>query len=163
MKYLIVLAASLLAVWALTDDEKQTFVDVHNSLRSKHDTGPLEWDDTVADFAQKWCDKISGEGNMKHSKGSGYGENLYWSSVQSGDGQPAKATNAWYNEIKDYDFNNPGFSSATGHFTQVICSLLKYQLTLEISTLIQGVPKVMRQTLRLIAQPRIVRIQKFFR
>ena len=26
----------------------------------------------------------------------------------------------WYNEIKDYDFNNPTFSSQCGHFTQVV-------------------------------------------
>ena len=30
------------------------------------------------------------------------------------------ATNMWYSEIKDYNFNRPGtFNSKTGHFTQV--------------------------------------------
>ena len=26
----------------------------------------------------------------------------------------------WYNEVVDYDFNNPGYSPSTGHFSQVI-------------------------------------------
>jgi hypothetical protein len=30
------------------------------------------------------------------------------------------ATQAWYDEIKDYDWENPGFSMETGHFTQVV-------------------------------------------
>ena len=31
-----------------------------------------------------------------------------------------KATDDWYNEIKQYNFNSPGFSMGTGHFTQVV-------------------------------------------
>ena len=31
-----------------------------------------------------------------------------------------RAVDMWYEEIKDYSFKNPGFSSGTGHFTQVI-------------------------------------------
>ena len=31
-----------------------------------------------------------------------------------------RAAEMWYEEIKDYRFNNPGFGSKTGHFTQVI-------------------------------------------
>ena len=31
-----------------------------------------------------------------------------------------RAAEMWYEEIKDYNFRNPGFKSATGHFTQLI-------------------------------------------
>ena len=33
-----------------------------------------------------------------------------------------KATISWYNELFDpgYDFDQPGFSKGTGHFTQVV-------------------------------------------
>ncbi len=32
----------------------------------------------------------------------------------------SKATRAWYDEIKQYNFNQPTFSVKTGHFTQVV-------------------------------------------
>lgn len=31
-----------------------------------------------------------------------------------------EATDSWYDEIESYNFNYPGFSMDTGHFTQVV-------------------------------------------
>ena len=44
-----------------------------------------------------------------------HGENL-----AAGFADFAASTDAWYGEVKGYDFGNPGFSSATGHFTQLV-------------------------------------------
>jgi hypothetical protein len=32
----------------------------------------------------------------------------------------AHTAEMWYDEYKNYSFNNPGFSSGTGHFTQMV-------------------------------------------
>ena len=58
---------------------------------------------------------------MKHSNNKNYGENLYgcWASrgiCITGE----QASQDWYDEVSAYDFKNPGFSSATGHFTQLV-------------------------------------------
>ena len=34
-----------------------------------------------------------------------------------------KTVDMWYEEVKDYNFSRPGFSSKTGHFTQVFQEL----------------------------------------
>ena len=31
-----------------------------------------------------------------------------------------EATDSWYSEIKDYNFNNPAITDPTGHFTQLV-------------------------------------------
>jgi len=36
------------------------------------------------------------------------------------DVQSLESTKTWYDKIGEYDFNNPGFKSATGAFTQVV-------------------------------------------
>merc|ERR1711972_360202 len=34
--------------------------------------------------------------------------------------QGQRSVDSWYSEIKDYKFENPGYSQETGHFTQVV-------------------------------------------
>jgi len=76
----------------------------------------LSWNDTLAQYAVDYaartfsCDNVQ----LVHSGGP-YGENLA-AGYPGGD----SPVNAWYNEIKDYNFDSPGYSSATGHFTQLI-------------------------------------------
>ena len=64
---------------------------------------------------------------MEHSSSDerkGAGENLaMYGSTDPEDKKlstTSLATDMWYAEVKDYDFDNPGFSMNTGHFTQVV-------------------------------------------
>lgn len=59
---------------------------------------------------------------MVHTSGLDYNENLYMSfgSNVSKKEHVQKACEMWYDEIKYYNFNSPGFSSATGHFTAMV-------------------------------------------
>ncbi|KAK0553716.1 sterol-binding protein [Tilletia horrida] len=96
-----------------TTPDQQAVVDAHNSYRSKHGVQPLTWNATLAKFAQAQSDRCV----WGHSGGP-YGEN-----GASGVGfnlTMASAATLWYNEIQNYNFSQPGFSEATGHFTQLI-------------------------------------------
>ncbi|XP_048860832.1 Golgi-associated plant pathogenesis-related protein 1-like [Brienomyrus brachyistius] len=99
---------------------KQEFLDAHNTYRRKHGAPDLTTSAKLCSSAQKWADHLLTTKNLEHSD-TNYGENLYysWSSAQkklAGN----EAVDSWYNEIKDYNFSNPGFSSEAGHFTQVV-------------------------------------------
>lgn len=65
------------------------------------------------------------------------GQNLYQKSVVGAEleltGQ--EVVDSWYGEIKNYDYSRPGFSPATGHFTQVrrMCVPVVFEgLTLQV-------------------------------
>lgn len=62
---------------------------------------------------------IARSGRLQHRSDSKFGENIYWASGKTVNGQTP--VQAWYDEVKDYKFSkNSGFSSNTGHFTQVV-------------------------------------------
>ncbi|CAF3533082.1 unnamed protein product [Rotaria socialis] len=86
-----------------------------------HCSAPLQLDNNLNTIAQNYADYLAARNIFQHSN-NGYGENLYMTSssapIQSLSG--TGATQAWYDEIDYYNFNSPGFSSSTGHFTQVV-------------------------------------------
>ena len=49
-----------------------------------------------------------------------WGENLYFLFSATSLPSTADVVGAWYNQIEDYDFNNPGWQQEAVSFTQVV-------------------------------------------
>ncbi|MBT8494865.1 MAG: CAP family protein [Deltaproteobacteria bacterium] len=98
----------------------QLLVDSHNAARAQHCAAPLRWSPTIAAYAQQWANKLRDSGcRFDHRQPNQYGENLAaYGPPGSSDGR--SVTTMWVKERQLYDWNNPGFSMKTGHFTQVV-------------------------------------------
>ncbi|ODV90868.1 hypothetical protein CANCADRAFT_15606, partial [Tortispora caseinolytica NRRL Y-17796] len=85
----------------------QQWLSAHNTFRAQYGAQPLTWDSTLASFASNYANNCV----FQHSGGP-YGENLAmgYSSI-------AAAVKGWTDEASSY---TGGYSSAAGHFTQVV-------------------------------------------
>lgn len=91
----------------------------HNKLRAAHGVPALKAPSAdLQAYADKRGQELATSDKFAHPANSPYGENLFMGYGK--DYTCADAVQSWYDEIKDYNFNNPGFSSATGHFTAVV-------------------------------------------
>ncbi|GAA5865446.1 hypothetical protein JCM3774_005639 [Rhodotorula dairenensis] len=88
----------------------------HNKLRAAHNAEPLTWNSDLAAAAQSWADKCI----FQHGGGTalGAGENI--AAYSGTDSNVAYAISLWSDEASLYDFSKPGYSDATGHFTQMV-------------------------------------------
>ena len=86
---------------------------------------PVNWSAELEESAAKWSRHLADNNLFKHERGKS--DNLYMSH------KPPKmpctsATDAFYSEVKLYDYNNPLKKWArTGHFTQVTWLKCKVQ------------------------------------
>ena len=101
-------------------------VSVHNAHRATHHTPGATNSSSLSSTAQAYAEYMLSTGVFIHSSSeqrNGAGENLYYTYSEF-PLDPAtlaqKATDAWYAEVADYDYGKPGFSVATGHFSQVV-------------------------------------------
>ena len=91
----------------------------HNKLRAKHGVPPLKRPSgELQSYANKRGHELASTDKFAHPANSKYGENLFMGGGK--DFNCVDAVGSWYDEIKDFNFNNPTFSSGTGHFTQVV-------------------------------------------
>ncbi|CAK6960610.1 GLI pathogenesis-related 2%2C like [Scomber scombrus] len=92
----------------------------HNEYRKKHQSPPLKLSSKLSGEAARYAESLASTRILKHSVESSRGscgENLAWASYdQSG----KDVADRWYDEVKQYNFNRPGFSSGTGHFTAMV-------------------------------------------
>lgn len=95
----------------------------HNRLRCLHGVPPLQWNNAVADYAQRWVARAGFKHSDSYNSPIGpMGENLYGSSgALSGD----EAAAAWYSESEGYDYGREG-SPSSGHFTAMIWKDAKF-------------------------------------
>lgn len=109
---LLILALQAAPAPAQSPSEIQAWLDAHNRYRALHGVPPVSWSPAAAASAQAWADTCP----ASHS-GSAYGENIAFATYAM---SPGDVVALWYSEEPDYDYNNPGFSPETGHFTQVV-------------------------------------------
>ena len=101
---------------------QKSALDSHNNYRARHHVGKLVLDKELCDIAQKYAEQLARTGSFQHSHntfhGDNMGENLFACYGMKISGK--MMTDDWYNEVNQYDFNNPGYISGTGHFTQIV-------------------------------------------
>jgi len=95
-----------------------SWLDPHNEFRRKHiDTPDLVVDQELIKKAQDCVDGIAQTGAIQHCSS---GENIYASHGIGGD-LYQEAVSGWYEEGRGWRYGQGlGFSSGTGHFTQVV-------------------------------------------
>ena len=96
------------------DDFAAMALKSHNDRRALHGVGPLEYDATMADYANNHVQSCI----FEHSSPRVYGENL-----AAGYANIEAAIKGWYDEIKDYPFDKPDFYVSLTHSIYMILVL----------------------------------------
>ncbi|KAI0444373.1 CAP domain-containing protein [Xylaria telfairii] len=87
-----------------------------NVYRGEHNATAVVWNTTLAEYAASYLNSeaVGSECKFAHSGGP-FGENL-----ALGYPDATRAVEGWGDERAKYNFAKPGFSAATGHFTQLV-------------------------------------------
>lgn len=117
MRFSALFAASLIsgALATIDDAFAATILDVTNQKRDLHGVPRFTWDSELAAFADEYATRTyKCDGQLVHSGGPN-GEN-----IAAGYATVNSSVNAWYNQVKLYNFTHWEGISGKGHFTAMI-------------------------------------------
>eukprot|EP00775_Hariotina_reticulata_P007003 gene7003-7218_t len=120
---LLLLAGAVALTNAGSVPDGEQLLSLHNYYRSKHGAAPLAWSKSIAASAERYAQRCIWQHSSSQER-NGYGENLYFSKNMDVQTIGARATNEWYEEVKDYNFASPGqalrYGAMIGHFTAMV-------------------------------------------
>ena len=102
--------------------EANALLDAHNALRTKYHVPLLNWDDTVAAFAQGWAEQIAkGGGTFVMAPNNRFGVNFFFASTGTA---PAQAVDWWGQTATDFNLNTNTCAEGKNcrAFTQLVWS-----------------------------------------
>ncbi len=106
---------------ALSQQEINDFMAVHNQARMEVGVPPLTYSPGLAAFAQQWADNLASSGCLlRHRPQSGYGENI--AMLAGGSAGAGQAARNWYSEKSSY-YGGPITAQnlmSVGHYTQMV-------------------------------------------
>lgn len=94
--------------------DQERMIAAVNAERARYGTDPVAFAEQLYPAASKFarqCKLVRADGHGK------FADNLY---VAPGKVPFAQALRSWMQEAGKYDYNKPGFSPATSHFTQTV-------------------------------------------
>lgn len=101
--------------------------NLQNYYRNLHHVSSLKYDSDVAQLAQTHADYLKKTNKFEHShlvdaRGRTVGQNIFvvWGAIKNNSEIISLAVKKWYREKALYNFNTPGYSQQTGHFTQLV-------------------------------------------
>ncbi|XP_057978152.1 pathogenesis-related protein 1-like [Malania oleifera] len=114
---LAVVVLSAAAGCSLAQNSIGDFLAAHNAARKEVGVVPLQWNQTVATYAQNYASQRAGDCTLEHSRGP-YGENI---AEGYGAFSGKEAVDLWLSEKPNYNHDS---NSCQGgeclHYTQVV-------------------------------------------
>ncbi|KAG9454578.1 hypothetical protein H6P81_007482 [Aristolochia fimbriata] len=115
----VLISVSMVVQMCVAQNTPQDFLSPHNAARAEVGVGSMQWNTTVAAYAQSYANQRIADCQLVHSGGP-YGENIFWG--YGLEYAAADSVKDWVGEKQYYDYNTntcaPG--QVCGHYTQVV-------------------------------------------